>query len=433
MSFVVRSSAECLVVIKVLNTGEEYRFGPNTDYPFLTNVSVVQKFNLVESITFEIDMPFYEGRELLNSNAFTNGNIVKVVMGYGETRTNVFTGLIHEGGSGLSIEANGVSGSIDAIAHSTEVDKVKTFPKKQGLSNYDYLLEIVGTANVKLIVEPPSLVNEINTHEAFEINGSKSPVDAIREFCSRYGYVYSQSVAYQDGQKSVDSSPTGLEIKLIKADGVSRPDGQEKLYLFIMRGAPFGTEELRAQFEVYPIMAFSPEETGPLFGRQTKTNVMAEGVQIGEVDKEGKAMEVSVDLSQSSAVNGGQKDLKNNNSERAVDGLSVGSASGGARIQSPTPEGSEASVRARALALNENSAIEYSASLTTVGIPNLSIYEKCAVVGLGKIYDGVFSISGFTHTWNGGSIETQISLFSRSSEVLRVKDNLNDLLGVNVF
>ena len=415
-------NAICTVRIITVDGSEvdEYLMGVGTDYPFITSVEVQRVFERSGQITINIEAPFFEGRELLNGPLFFTGNKVIITMSYPDNDDAFFqaSGVILKGGIGLSITPNGLSGTVTVQGQTITSSHVKpvVLAGDSSKQTYSWLETVVLKCGYQSLVASERIIEDINDIEV-QTNETKELITYVEDFCAMNGFIFLEKHDYT----------TGLNDIVITDE--EEIDGSDVSRVFVMRDSFIDTGYLNEydfirnagaqNVTAYPIITFSPEMSSGFFANSEAVKIK----QIGIIS-DGKIEDLAEDESSVKTVKKGLNSKDQNvggedakaGTEITVEALDESSS---ATVLSPLyPETkSRKADEKRLTRLTARKMISYNASLTTFGIPELVPGEKVAVVGLGQLLDGIFTVKEVTQVWNAGKIDTTLGIYGRSNGV----------------
>ena len=147
------------VVIVNPSSGKEWDWTA-PDFPFLTGLSFMWEEQGFGVISVTIDVPYDDGiaKIMTPPTPFAVGNHIRARIGYaGGKFTDWAIGILEAGGEGLSVDANGVSGSVNfaGVARSANYTMSKEI---KTTSSYDKLLEVIAEyMGLQLEITPEAL------------------------------------------------------------------------------------------------------------------------------------------------------------------------------------------------------------------------------------------------------------------------------------
>ena len=163
----------------------------------------------------------------------------------------------------------------------------------------------------------------------------------------------------------------------------------------------------------YPIISYSPELTSGFFANQETKKTASRGIT-----GDGKVESETEDAKKQKAVKQGIKggDDSDGTEDQKAGGTQTNEAvdekTTGQNISPLYPETKNRDAdKKRLTRIMGRSMVSYNASLATFGIPDLEPSEKIAVVGLGALLDGVFTVKEVTQVWNSGKIDTTVGIY----------------------
>lgn len=415
-------NAVCSIkIIPVDGSSEsEIPLGVGTDFPFVTSVEVQRVFQRTGQITISIEAPFFEGREMLNGELFITGNRVEVTMSYPDDDKANFSvgGCILKGGIGLSMTPNGLSGTVSVSGMTITAQQVKPLALSGDPSTrtFDWLESVALEAGYRGLVVSERVKNEIGLIEVQSYE-SKELIQYIEDFCAMNGFIWFERYETDGGLNSI----------IITDD--EELDGPKVTRVFVMRDSFIDTGYLSEydfirsagaeKAKAYPIISFSPELTQGFFANKETVKVKQVGI-VADGQREDKSEDESTVRTVKRGVktkdqNAGGEDAKAGNS---VTIKKVDESTAGMTVSPLYPEGKSRDADTKRLSrMTARRMVSYNASLNTFGIPDLEPGERVALVGLGQLFDGIFTVKEITQTWTAGKIETSLGIFGRSNGV----------------
>ena len=392
MAYPSRYTANCRVQITD-EDGNVYLLGIGTPFPFVTGVTLEIQYGSVSTGTIEIDAPFHEGLEMLGSSIFNYSNSVMITMGYpnSNSQTGVFVGSMLEGGSGLSLSPEGLTGSI-AVANAN----LQTFFGKSAVvvSDIRNFLETevkrAGYGGIEISDNADAVIQNIGN---FKKSGFMTPLDNLQTFCRIYNLLW--HLENQDGNN------------VFVIETLQDMLGKQATRMFVMRGGLFNQEN------IYPIINFAPEVIAAMFANR---RAHRSAIRMSYINKDGE-METIEQTPQNVDVPQGSDKVEIEDARQInIDGVETARATdqteAGTQMQVIDSETDNNATNEQGLLGQVTQGLKsVNASLTSVGIPEIQIQELVKVVGCGDIFDGVYKILQITHTWSGGEIETVLTLF----------------------
>lgn len=375
------------------------------DFPFVSGVTITRATvdDTYGTATISIDAPFVEGQKMLNSTLFANGNAVEVLLGYPDGQVSpVWFGFLHDGGNGLEITPQGLSGSVTANIVSEAMQDNFLLRGESVAQAFVAAYESVG----RKIVFGPAMKAKLEALGEEKLTGYSSIVKLQQEMTDRFGI-----------QASIENKRD--EQTISEAEDKAARMSKTVVRSFIMRGQ-FNEDE-----GVYPIFSYGPEKNEMRFAFGL-TPPGKRGVYTAGVGKDGKcAMAKAVPATESdlpSGVDAGSTDDPGEKSapsgEAATENrLSFRKPVEGKVVPTWFPDGFSAdkSLGYTQTTINELLKVEgdsagYDASVVTVGIPELELFEMCYVGGIGSLFNGNYQILGFTHTMTATSFQTTLQV-----------------------
>lgn len=393
------SSSYCLFVIYDMdNRGEKYKFYVTDGefYPFLQSLSVQVSMNYVTQITANLVAPVEEGREMLNNNIFSTKNLVSAKIGYvGENyATPTFTGILSKGPEGLKMGVDGLSGSISAEAQgypSFDKGYSQRIHRKSDASKY--VKKLAEKLGLKVVMTEKAKKN-LKDKKLYSNSVFTSPFEELQGILRMVGNDF-----YFDYQTDKE--------RLMIIDNAEVPDSSYRRK-FIFRGS-FDPDKM-----VYPILDYSPENIQFLY----VPSAASKRVHTSRINKKGKIEKIE---SKRKVVNGKNKKEAYGEENRVASTKNVSKkvdikTEGKRVIASSRRTKTEEKTKLSAQRKDAENKDGLSASITTIGIPDLKPMEYVYLFNIGKKFDGWYQVLQFTHSWSGGNFETTISLLKKKFE-----------------
>lgn len=388
-------------------------------FPFLTGVSIVRALaeeGDVNTVTISIEAPFEAGREMLNSTMFYTQNTVVVKIGYidGPILDDIY-GFIKDGGVGLELTPDGISGSITAtpLSKSAFYKDTGLKDKSDGKSFED---------NIRLRAE--MMGYQINfdgvSGDAFEKASKIARIRSLRSDGVPYGNLeavqemarsLNLSFEITMGQELVGGVPSSNqvpELRFFDAVALSEEPARRN---FVMRG------QFDQETSTYPIISYSPELSPGLFamgGDGSAGNVKGAKIADDGTCRVEEALPVQSEVSGSrtteKGTEGEPQDLEAEGPfsvKVLVDAALSVTGMGGFRML--TPEADSESDKNELRTYQDIRWAEehaYPVNITLPGIPDLRAGETVKVTGLGALFDHNHFVLEVTHNLTAGSFET---------------------------
>lgn len=411
-------NALCQITIHTVN-GEDVAMGVGTDYPFVTSVQVTRVFERSSDISVTLEAPFREGREMMNSDLFHSGNKITIRMSYPDDSKAQFEvqGVILKGGVGLSVTPNGISGSLSVRGTSITSEQKK--PMVQPGENYDafvWLKAVVVEAGYVDLIASERIKNDLSIIDT-QFNGANSLEGHLEDFCMMNGFRWVENYDMDRGGNIIEIlDDEEIDIKPVSRIFVMRDSFMDTAYLanneFIKNA---GAEKATA----YPIISYSPELTGGFFA-----NTETKKASLRGIDGDGKT---ETEDETAKSVRSVKQGIKGGDSSDGTEDQQAGGTTTVKAVDEKTtgevisplyPETKDREVdKKRLVRVMSRNLISYNASLTTFGVPDLVPSERIAVVGLGALLDGIFTVKEVTQVWSAGKIDTTIGIYGRTNGV----------------
>lgn len=411
MAFPIRTNAYCDIEVFVRDSDYTIKLGVGTAYPFVTNVAVSRTLNIIDSASISFDAPFEEGLAMLNSELFLVNNVVKFRMGYRGSADDDgpdLYGIITDGGKGMTLSPEGLTGSINIQGCSANSWARTTVATKKGDNLHDIVVKFAKTSGFETKVDDTAK-SRLEGNIDYKMNGQVVFLEWIKKVLPENGCSWTVSEVTEGKRKKKKTRKT-LSITTVKAI----MDGPVS-WKFIMRGG------FLEKANEYPIIAFAPEVVGALWkGGYSPT---AGGAKVADVDGDGKitvddATKDDVKLKQTGgkAKGGGVLDI-DTITDDIVASLKLIVGQVWDMVSPSDPENPDPIYRkAKAIATVGRSLIAYSGNLTTIGIPSFPPGALVEVSGCGDLFDGIFGCNTVSHTWTGAGIETNLVIHNRTAK-----------------
>lgn len=412
-------TAICKVtIIPIDKVGSDpIELGAGTSYPFVTSVEIQRVYQRVSAVNISIEAPFEEGREILNSNMLLCGNKAVVSIRYPDDDKAHLeaSGVISKGGVGLSITPNGLSGTIAVKGTSLSADYIKPIVLKGAAKTSEWLEKVVSEAGYKRLVISKRVKGLIDECEV-QRNDTLAVLDYLDDWCSLNGFMWRE--IYDEGNLT---SIIIFDEEETDKNKVSR--------VFVMRNSFIDTSYLSEidfisavgaeSATAYPIISFSPELKQGFFANRETVKTK----QVG-ITGDGKREDLSEDEVSIKTVKKGSnsKDTNVGGEDASADKTTtikkLSDKEAGEVLSPIYRESTNRKADEKRLErLAAQRMVSYNANLTTFGIPEMEPGERIAVVGLGRLLDGIFTCKEVTQTWSAGKIETSIGIYNRNNGV----------------
>jgi len=407
------------VIIKDPDGSDEWKW-TSPDYPYLTGVTINYEFNRVSIFSFSVDIPYDVGVKLMQlPSPFKEGNLVRARIGYaGENKwTPWVNGFMKEGGAGISIDANGVTGSVNvqgtSESYTYEIDEGKL---KEAGWDYEKIMGVCAEGMGLALEMSPGATEDVVSYLTIGDGLEESIVGGPGSFPSHL-----LSKSYFDIVKSVCSEMNWTFLIAANAD-----EDKDRILRIGTRGefsagnikpAPYNTYMIRGVIDeekrTYPCFAWSPEGSNVAQWLASNPDPAAHGVEITYIEDESgetKTIVVNPEDQPIPTVGSVAKDKPtevvvddNKDDESRTDGSPPAHAS--IPVQ---PNGEE-----RAKKTSESRQAQGSAAqrgvITALGLHDESPGNLCVLRGAGLIYDGPYSIRKLTHSYAPGSWEMSLT------------------------
>ena len=410
------------------------------DFPFLTGVSINYEMGVrVPVMTLSFDIPYEDGMAMMvEPSPFAVNNLVKVRIGYASGEwTPWAAGFLKAGGDGLTIDANGFSGTItvQGLAESYGYTVSKDVLRDAGNDPvtmiekcaYEMGLKPVISAGASAAMNDYLLVagrrGKAIRKQMFDFASglvNLSYWELLKRFSQKF------NITYWVGPELGSKDP-GKGIYFYTNDEISRGEGQETTARTYGLRRPIDEPNL-----LYPCLAWTPEGAGFTTWLASRPDAAAHGVTAFGTDSgTGEIVDASVKPEeQPLAVYGVVADLSPENLEvQGVKGdSSKGDGTEGQVISAPVATGGKGVLKSQAQHRQLQGNAVQRGVITTLGMPDERPANLCKLVGLGSIYDGPYVVHKMTHTYAPGSWETTLTV-QRDGRLIRSGDQKETLEG----
>jgi hypothetical protein len=395
-------------------------------YPFLTGVTVTLDAMLVSAIQVSIDSPFEEGIVMLSeddggASPFNTGNLIKVKIGYGEMNlwTPWYYGMLSEGGDGLSIGPEGVSGTVSAHMNNWQSGYVAENAGATSDTAKAFLQKIADGMGMTMEIGPMALtvlaqVDAVRNNQPWA-SFAKTNMEVLQSVCASRGLICTPT--FQD-----DGKPDVL--KIFSNAEVSRGDAMagKKRNMYVMRGA------FSPQSQQYPILSWGPDPSlASWLGSTVRSSNAGIGMR-GLNKMTGSVVQLDVNPYDSEEPIVGKATRKAKAQDRSYKGKKLDSAvsnlvkfigPGGGLL---TPEiysvpvsvvddgQAAADMKQQGVSKMTSGNQAQMATLKSLGVPDQNVLELIEVRGLSPRYDGPYKVMGATHTFAPGSYEMDLKV-----------------------
>jgi hypothetical protein len=378
--------------------------------PFLTGLTLMWEMERTGVISMTIDTPYDDGiaQILTPPTPFAVGNFIKARIGYASGQfTDWAIGILNAGGDGLSIDPNGVSGTVnfEGVSRSAHYTVSKDIMR---VKDYKQVLEFCARGmGVKLEVSPEA---ETKLGEM-----SKLPVSKTA-FCSLSAFEVVQKVC-KLGNLTWTAGPHPYQMgKGVRWLTISTPRESKK----IVPGDEINNYVMRGIIDVanrqYPLFSWSPEGAGFATWLAEHPNPAAAGIESIYCNTESGVVEaIEVLPSQlKSTITGVWPESPPE--DLSVEGIEADNAradeKAGEIAGQPVKPGSDGQEDARKQA--EGAVISGSRAqvgvVSTIGVPDERCEKFCNVFGLGPVYDGYYLIRKINHIFSAGTYDMSLTV-----------------------
>lgn len=396
-------------------------------YPFLTGVTVTIDAQLVSALQVTIDAPFEEGIKMLSEDAggaspFNTNNLIKVRIGYSDMNlwTPWYYGQLNEGGNGLTLGPEGVSGTVSAQMRNWQSGYTPENSASVANTPYDLLKQVTDSMGMTLEIGPGALevFKRVAANNPKKVWGSlgKGNMEVVRTICTAWGLLCTPS--FKD-----DGAPDKLRV----FSNAEVSNGS------VMAGKPRNRYVMRGQFspqtQLYPILSWGPDASLASWLGSTPHASNA-GVGVRGINKmTGNIVQVDVNPYDSEEPLGvgkatakakaqdrsyGQKRL-----DTATSDLAKFIGPGGGMLtpellalpmEAPDDALAADDAKQQGAAKMADGAQAQQATLKTIGVPDQEVLELIDVYGCSPRFDGPYKVMGVTHTFAPGSYDMDLKV-----------------------
>ncbi len=373
-------------------------------FPFISGVTAVVQGedSQLSTITLGIDAPFTEGKKILNSRTFAVGNAVEVLIGYpGGPVSKPFYGWLHDGGVGLELTAEGLTGTIRVNAISRAGFFSTVYSGNKPLDAYDKAIRACG----------------------FEPDIRPKAKDAIKLLSGKTFVGIMQNQALLDEVNFLAHLKCTREART-KAKPLMVVQAGTEIYTkpvkrrFVMRG------QFDSETNSYPLISYGPELQASQFAFPWAE---AREIHTANIDAEGNMLVVKQMVSQSS-VKSGKEETQGGDPEDAStpapgeDGGQVNSDRKPAKKEFgsywPIGGGDQdrklVQTQLRNMQDQAGHGSAWNATVVSLGIPDIQPFELCRLEGTGSLFDGTYLIKNVTHSLSVGNYQTTLTVMCRT-------------------
>lgn len=402
------------------DTGQQWKWTA-PDYPYLTGVSINYERKRIATITISLDITYEEGLKMMSlPSPFKQGNLLKARIGYASGEWTLWaSGFLQEGGAGMSIDANGLSGQItvQGVAVSSQYKVDKKVLKEAGWDPVKILnacadgmgmrLKISTGASsalndYKLIGERRGKAIRKKTYAFSSSLLNKSSWDVIKSICDEWNLDYWSGPEVgggDDGRTLFISTP---------AEVSKRVDQDTTVRTYAIRG------QIDRGNEVYPCLSWSPEGSEFASWLAGTIDPAAHGVDAADIDTDtGEVTKISVPPEDQEVAIVGSVAANSPRDEwfdQIVNDVEKSDGSQGEYVSFPVSPGSEKRAEKQVLNRQKMGNPSQKGSISTLGIPEERPGNQCRLSGAGFIYDDLYEIDKLTHSYSPGSWEMTLTV-----------------------
>lgn len=385
--------------------------------PFVTGISVTLGHNIISSINVTFDIPYEKGIELLDSNIFAHKNPIAVRLGFidPDMITPWYYGVLYQGGVGLEISPNGLTGTISArnapeqTVYQPSGDE-KT-DDKTALNIFNWIGEYLGY-EVDIKENAAEILNIVyEGGKSPVIYGNKTYWDILRNLADLYG------VRYWIGSK--DTGGQSVQTLFVESELDMTSEKAKRKY--IMRGKfdPISNQ--------WPIFTISPSSNAAIWDGLPPDNA-AKGAKASYVDdRRGgviihEILQKDLNLYTSGVIS--EDDAEDVEVEKfKVDASQTDRSAKGISVSLPAEGGEkgEVDVKEQLSAICQDGSAGLKMSMNTIGTPKEVPGNLILINGCSKRYDGLYFVEKVTHTFANGDFSSTLDITRRGSTDKRDK------------
>ena len=420
----LRAYAEC----EIRDTEDGRWLYNSQDFPFMSGVTIIAAMQAggfgIPTITVSFEAPYLEGLALLEGGCFRAGNKVAVRIGYvgDPLATPWYWGQLSNGGDGLTLTDQGLSGSItaQALAESSWYDvPAADLTNKNILVLYAMIAQRMGC---KLWMSPTAQA-QATLRQPDPGSGPEAwgNVPASRSAWEWLLYLNSSQMCNLDSTIAFAPDGTRMLYVLTKTElsrgGMRDADGMIsemiKRRTYRMRGA------VRPDIDEYPIFSWGPDPglakwdgmLPPGGAGATRAAVLNpfSGKIVAPISKSQDQDEAVASVLEDPGAEGGPLSFDDFLSELDPDSWF------GKDISVPAPQAvDDAAVKEKAKAVakgrqGEGNAAQ-KATIASVGVPTEFPGNIINVAGCSRRYDDAYQVWNVTHNWAGGIWDMTLAL-----------------------
>jgi len=367
--------------------------GGENVFPFVTDIDVNVDYQTHTEMSFSINAPLNEGLEMLDSTVFMTTNLVTIQLGYYDgDSTPIFAGILNKGGVGLSISPNGVAGQI-AVTYQTPASYWESDLKGDSVTALNLVKILANNCGYKVLFNA-------GAKDRLTKLGIVKSLYPLNNFDALKMLIY-----YAGNEFHVEYETDSEPILLISVFNNNEGFKNGRYFEFRGRFDPEG--------RIYPILNFSPSNHLNVFSppsTATKTKIVSH-------DKKGIVRVVSSQA---------QEDKTRKNGDTRVVGTKDRTATvkKNPLVIDKKPTANEASKRLMATHNESKIVVQnrvmtvqqhgvrndgITATIESIGIPDIKSGEIIRVRGLGKLFNSDYTIRKVNHKWNG-SLSTSLTI-----------------------
>lgn len=408
------------VVIRDHESGEQWNLG-SPGFPFLTSLTLTFDANMTSTIiTVGIDMPYDYSIRMLDSNTtvFKKNNQIKARIGYASGGwLDWVYGTMTNGGKGLSIGPEGLTGSFEADvtpvkASGYTLSKDVMFESGEDIQKLLSSIcrnlgrEAVFSPGVKGNIEnyfDKIAAEHVGWEGEYAISGiaDKSAFDAMKYVCEEYLDCKFMETIKSAKKYTVFYTDKEMVTGILRDYNGNTSDGTINKY--VIRGI------LDPDRNQYPCFSFSPvsgDETTWIAGTSAGSGVNAYGVdkEAGETVSTDIAPEDQPEAMVGKVENTTPQDIRSSDSTGSfVADAFKNDGKYGTYMSMPVFPGGMNVFKGQAARFQRQGNPGIRMRIDTLGIPEERVGNICEVFGAGRLYNDLYYIDNIVHSWNPGS------------------------------
>lgn len=374
-------------------------------FPFISGVTIVVQGedSQLSTITLGIDAPFTEGKKILNSRTFAVGNAVEVLIGYpGGPVSKPFYGWLHDGGVGLELTAEGLTGNVRVNAISRTGFFSTVFPGDNPLIAYEKAVVACGF-KLQISDKAKEQIGKLSGRLIVGIFKNQELLDLVN---------------FEAHLKCTREARTKAKPLMVVQHG-TEVYSKTIERRFVMRG------QFNQETNSYPLISYGPELQASQFSFPAPE---ARETHTANLGADGKMMMVKQMVSDSSVQAGKEETQGGNPKDASTPAPGEG---GDQEVQSdrkpakkefgswwPIGGGDQPAelvkTQLRNMQDQAGHGSAWNASIVSLGIPDIQPWQLCKLEGIGSLFDGTYLIKNVTHNLSVGNYQTTLTVTCRT-------------------